>query len=42
MLRAGRSVAYARAEVFTDDGALVASATASFLVRAPSPAGTTG
>lgn len=33
VLRAGRSVAYARAEVMTPDGTMVASASASFLVR---------
>lgn len=32
VLRAGRSVAYARAEVMTAEGVLVASASASFLV----------
>jgi uncharacterized protein (TIGR00369 family) len=32
VLRAGRSVAYARAEVMTTEGVLVASASASFLV----------
>jgi uncharacterized protein (TIGR00369 family) len=33
VLRAGRSVASARAEIMTTDGVLVASASASFLVR---------
>lgn len=39
VLRAGRSVAYARAEVLTDEGVLVATATASFLVRESAEAG---
>jgi uncharacterized protein (TIGR00369 family) len=40
VLRAGRSVAYARAEVMTLDGVLVATATGSFLVRDREEAGT--
>ena len=39
VLRAGRSVAYARADVVNGDGVLVASASASFLVRNPGEAG---
>jgi acyl-coenzyme A thioesterase PaaI-like protein len=39
VLRAGRSIAYARAEVVTGAGVLVASASASFLVRDPAEAG---
>jgi uncharacterized protein (TIGR00369 family) len=39
VLRAGRSVAYARAEVLTLDGVLVATATGSFLVRDRAEAG---
>ncbi len=38
VLRAGRSIAYARAEVVTAEGVLVASASGSFLVSAPAEA----
>jgi uncharacterized protein (TIGR00369 family) len=39
VLRAGRSVAYARADVVNADGVLVAAASASFLVRDTEEAG---